>query len=564
MKNYQLLTSITLVCVFSSFTSLAYAQSVSLETFRAQCAAVPAAKIVALGRVTEATFVQPGGVQLAPPAPQGAMSPAPTHCLVRGKINERTGIDGKPYAIGYEVRLPANWNGKFVFQGGGGVDGVLRPALGLLGAGVAQPNALSVGYATASTDAGHLEEPGPLGPYLFGLDPKARSDKGYSSIPPVNAAARALISHTYAKKPARAYFAGCSNGGRQAMVATQRYPHMFDGVVAGAPAYRVPLAAIDGIGNTKAFLKIAPKDDQGRPDLGSAFSMDELRIVSNGILEACDGLDGVKDGMVNNVNACKFNIASVTCKPGQNSACLTPEKAKVLDDVYRGTRNSRGELIYSTWPWDPGLANPGWTAWKIGTPKVWPLNARNITLIPGSVAYDFSVPPVKATDMLDYSIKFNLDTDTKKVMKGDGVFEAGMEFEAAYSVDLDKFVDHGGKIIFYHGMSDPIFSATDTISYQNSLNRDYGSDANDFSRLFLVPGMAHCSGGPATDVFDALTALDNWVETGKAPDSILASAKNAPGVPWPKRTRPLCAYPSYASYKGTGDIEDAANFVCKR
>jgi Tannase and feruloyl esterase len=539
------------------------AQSLTIETFRAQCAAIPMAKIAVLGRVTEAVMVQPGGVQLAPPAPQGAMSPGPTHCLIRGKINERTGVDGKPYAIGYEVRLPANWNGKYVFQGGGGMDGVLRPALGLLGAGVPQPNALSVGYAVASTDSGHLEEPGPLGPYMFGLDPKARADKGYSSIPPVNAAARALITHAYAKKPERAYFAGCSNGGRQAMAATQRYPHMFDGVVVGAPAYRVPLAAVDAVGHTRAFLNVAPKDTQGRPDLGSALTMDELKTVANGIIEACDGLDGVKDGMVNNVNACKFNIASVTCKSGQNSACISPEKAKALRDVYGGTRNSRGELIYSTWPWDPGLAHPGWTAWKIGTPKVWPLNARNITLIPGSIAYAFSVPPSTPTDMLTYTNGFNFDTDTKRIMKGDGVFEAGMEFEAAYSVDLDKFVDRGGKMIIYHGMSDPIFSATDSISYQNSLKTVYGSQANDFSRLFLVPGMGHCAGGPATDVFDALTALDNWVGTGKAPVSIAASARNAPGVPWPTRTRPLCAYPTFATYKGTGNIEDAANFVCK-
>ena len=144
--------------------------------------------------ITEARFVPAGPVALYPPAPPGVTTPAPDHCLVRGKLNERTGIDGKAYAIGYEVRLPKNWNGKFIFQGGGGVDGVLRLALGAIPSGTPQPNALSAGYASASADAGHLEESGPLGPYLFGLDPQARADKGYSSIPPVSIAAKKLIT----------------------------------------------------------------------------------------------------------------------------------------------------------------------------------------------------------------------------------------------------------------------------------------------------------------------------------------------------------------------------------
>ena len=228
------------------------------------------------------------------------------------------------------TRLPTNWNGKFVFQGVGGVDGVLRLALAVIGSGTPQPNGLSAGYASASTDAGHLEESGPIGPYLFGLDPQARADKGYGSIAPVAIAAKALIGKVYAKAPARSYFVGCSNGGRQAMVATQRYPEMFDGVIAAAPAYRVPLAAIDGIGHTQAFMSIAPKGDDGKPDLGSALSKDELKLIAYGILDACDAADGVKDGMVQNMAACKFDPAALTCKAGQNSACLPAAKVDVV------------------------------------------------------------------------------------------------------------------------------------------------------------------------------------------------------------------------------------------
>ncbi|MDU1672390.1 MAG: tannase/feruloyl esterase family alpha/beta hydrolase, partial [Bradyrhizobium sp.] len=230
--------------------------SAHADDFKASCAALGQG-FSGSGRVVTAEFVAAGGVQLAPPAPAGVTSPAPDHCLIRGKINERTGIDGKPYAIGYELRLPATWNGKFVFQGGGGVDGVLRPALGLV-TGATPPNGLSNGYAVASTDSGHLEEPGPLGPYLFGLDPQARRDKGYSSIPPVAEAAKAATEKLYGTAPRRSYFAGCSNGGRQAMAVTQRFPRLFDGVIAGAPAYRVPLAGIDVIAQEQALLAIAP------------------------------------------------------------------------------------------------------------------------------------------------------------------------------------------------------------------------------------------------------------------------------------------------------------------
>jgi pimeloyl-ACP methyl ester carboxylesterase len=532
------------------------------QDFKATCAALGQG-FPGSGRVVTAEFAASGPVQLAPPAPPGATGPAPDHCLVRGKINERTGVDGKPYAIGYELRLPVTWNGKFFFQGGGGMDGVLRPALGLIGSGVTPPNGLTNGYAVASTDAGHLEEPGPLGPYLFGLDPKARQDKGYGSIPPVAEAARAAIAKVYAKAPARSYFVGCSNGGRQAMMATQRYPDLFDGVIAAAPAHRVPLAAIDAIGHNRAFLGVAPKGDDGKPDMGSAFSDDELKIVAGAVLDACDATDGAKDGMVQNVKACAFDPAALACTPARNSPCLAAGKVEALARVFGGTRNSKGDLLYARWPYDPGLASPGWRAWKLGTPKASPPNARNMTLIPGSIAYAFMSPPETPADLLAWVQNFDFDRDPPKVMKTAGGFEAGIEFETALSADVDRFKARGGKILFTHGVADPIFSALDTIDYVEQLSQRYGADASGFARLFLVPGMTHCTGGPATDQFDALTALDAWVETGHAPEAILAKARRAPDVPWPDRTRPLCAYPKVATYTGSGSLEDAVNFECR-
>jgi feruloyl esterase len=553
--------STTRISVFAMLVCLSPTIA-SAQDFKASCAAL-AQGFAGSGRIVTAEFVAAGGVQLAPPAPRGATGPAPDHCLVRGKINERTGTDGKPYAIGYELRMPANWNGKFVFQGGGGMDGVLRPALGLIGAAMATPpNALSNGYAVASTDAGHLEEPGPLGPYLFGLDPKARQDKGYSSVPPVAEAGKAAIAKLYAKPATRSYFVGCSNGGRQAMMATQRYPELFDGVVAAAPAHRVPLAAIEAMGHNQTFLSIAPKGDDGKPDMGSAFSNDELKLVADAVLDACDAADGAKDGMVQAVTQCRFDPALLACKTGQNSACLPDVKVKALAKIFDGTRNSKGERLYAPWPWDPGIAAPGWRFWRLGTPKASPSNARNMLLIPGSIAYAFMSPPETPTDLAAWVGRFDFDRDPPKVMKEVGGYEPGISFETAFSTDLDKFRARGGKILLTHGVADPIFSALDTIDYVDQLGKRY-ADAPSFARLFLIPGMTHCGGGPATDAVDTLAALDAWVETGAAPDTILAKARKIPDVPWPDRKRPLCAHPKVATYKGSGSIEEATSFECR-
>jgi hypothetical protein len=530
---------------------------VSAQALRERCEALASTAVAP--DITQATFVAAGQLSFAGPPPVSVSAPA--HCLVQGALAPHVGIDGKNYAIGYELRLPENWNGKFVFQGGGGSDGVLRPAIGVQATG--ETSALAKGYAIVSTDAGHRDEPGPIGPYLFGLDPQARADKGYNHIPVVTAKAEELIRQVYGKPRSRAYFVGCSNGGRQAMAATQRYPRLFDGVVAGAPAYRVPRAAIEAMAEVQTLASVAPKGADDRPDLGSALSMDELKLVSAKIAEACDAADGLADGMVNNVKACKFNPQALACPAGQAGTCLAPEKARAIDLIFKGARLSSGELLYSEWPYDPGIASPGWTAWKIGSPAKVPPDARNVTLVPGSVAYYFSSPPEKVTDLYQYTLSYDIDRGVKATEAIVPPFtESGGSAEAAASTDIDAFKQHGGKMIFYHGMADPIFSANDTVAYVDALAKRFGG-SDDFTRLYLVPGMNHCVGGPATDQFDALSALDDWVDKGQAPQGLIARARNIAGVPWPGRTRPLCPYPAYAQYSGSGSSEDAANFICK-
>ena len=520
------------------------------STFPDACAQLAGANVTG-GRITSAQFVTAG---------QEGRDPVPEHCKIQGKLNEYTGVDGKPYAIGFELRLPQTWNSKFFFQGGGGTDGATRPAIGMLPGAGQTTNALSQGYAVVSTDAGHLNEPGPNGAFLFGVDPQARTNLGYQHLPVVTAAAKELIARTYGHPPQRSYFVGCSNGGRQGMLATQRYPDLFDGVIAVAPAYRVAEASVDALAQTQAFASVAPKGADGRPVLGNAFSPAELALVSEGILAACDALDGVKDGMVNSLR-CKFDPAVLQCRSDTTSGCLSPEKVKVVDRMFKGARDSTGRLLYSDWPYDPGISAPQWRMWRLGPPTT-PPQAVNTSLIAGAMSHVFTSPPTVTSDLYGYTLSFNLDTDAPKIGQATAPFtESATHFIDAASPDVSVFKAHGGKLLFFHGMADPMFSANDTVRYLQELQAKYGSETQGFARLFLIPGMNHCAGGLATDKFEGFTALTDWVEKGRAPEVVQASATAM--SPWPNRTRPLCVYPKQAIYSGTGDIEDTANFTCR-
>jgi feruloyl esterase len=422
------------------------------------------------------------------------------------------------------------------------------------------PNALANGFAVVSTDAGHLNEPGTQGSFLFGLDPQARVDYGYNHLPVVSVAAKALIQKVYGMAPKHSYFVGCSNGGRQGMMAAQRFPDLFDGIVAGAPAYRVIEASLDAAVQTQQFASVAPTGADGRPLLGKAFSMAELGVVSQGILKACDALDGIADGMVNNIRACKFDLNEVECsEPAAN--CLAPKKAAALKAAFLGARNAQGKPIYSQWPFDPGIATPLWTSWKLGPEDAMPPRALNTTLVAGALSHVFMTPPQPTADLYDFVLKVDPTAALEQTNTRAPPFsEAGRHVVNADSPNLDAFIARNGKIIFYHGMADGIFSPIDTVAYREGLRRRYGRKSERFTRLYLVPGMGHCGGGPATDQFDALSALVAWIEEGKAPSAL--NARTAANSQWPNRSRPLCDYPKQAIYR-KGDVESAASFTCK-
>lgn len=491
----------------------------------------------------------------------------PAHCRVQGSLNERTGIDGKPYAVGFEVRLPESWNGKFFFQGGSGTNGVLVPALGDL-LNTSDSNALSNGYAVASTDGGHNTGQADA---TFGLDPQARVDYGYNAVGTTTQAAKQIIAKRYGRAPDRSYLVGCSNGGRDAMVAATRFADQFDGMVAANPGFNLPKAAIAQQWDTQQFMAAGggklPKE---------AFPQSVMDVVSNRILAKCDALDGASDGMVNNRSACQgaFNLDTdvPTCTGAPDGSCVTAAQKTALKNVFAGAKNGAGQALYASWPWDPGVAGANWRFWKLDAGFA-PL-PFNTLIGAGAMGYIFTSPPdapnLAADAGLGYQLAFNMDTDAPKIFARNSVFTpSAMEFMTPVNAtQLSALKNRGGKLIVYHGTADPVFSPNDSIAWYDAVSAG-DSAAASYARLFLVPGMNHCSGGPATDRFNMLTALENWVERGVAPDSVVAKVNPAdPDVKakgWPAtRTRPLCAYPKQAVLKaGATDLESAGSFVCQ-
>ena len=485
-------------------------------------------------------------VQITSATPAAATATLPEHCIVQGKINPRIGVNDTPFAIGFELRLPTAWSGRFFFQGGGGNDGSFANATG--GPGNGGRTALSRGFATTKTDGGHTGGSAAA----FGFDPQARIDHAYNAFGKTAAVTKAIIDLYYGKMPDKSYFAGCSGGGRQGMMFTQRYPEYFDGIISGAPAMSVATgASISVAWEAQAYNSIAPTDADGNHILSRAFSNDDLTLVSNAVLEACDGLDGAVDGSINNVRACKFDPAVLQCAGAKDLTCLSADQVSALKKGFGGPFNSEGEKLYIRWTFDAGISNAGWRAWKLGTSTTATPNSAFFTLMQDAIRNEFFTPPDPTFSILN----FNFDTDPARMAAFGEIYDTWKD------VKLSAFRKHGGKLLIHHGISDPIFSARESMRYYKRMTAaNHGrGDVASFARLFLVPGMTHCSGGPATDQYDTLTAMINWVENGNEPEKIVAT-----GVSFPGRTRPLCPYPSYAQYTGKGSSEDAANFVCHR
>ncbi len=502
----------------------------------------------------------------------------PAHCEITAALHERTGRYGQHYAIRFHLRLPERWNDRFFFQGGGGSEGDVGDAIGAIGVGIAGvPPAIDTGYAVVSEDAGHDNAvntvPTEGGPMAFGLDPQARADYGGASLEPVAQAAKAIIRIYYRRAPARSYFVGCSKGGQEGMVFAERDPREFDGIVAGAPGFSLPRAAVAEAWDTQAFASLVRPSSTARldpRDLPATFSEAQFALLRAAILATCDADDGVRDGITADFESCTWSrvrpeLETRVCPAEHSGACLSEAQIDVLGRVYGGPRNSAGEPLYATWPLDAGAGSDAWRLWKIG-PAASGFPGLNVVLGAPSLAEVFTTPPsilpADPQSALDYALRFDFDRDAPKIYATGGAFpRSAWDQIAARSPRLAGFRARGGKMIVAQGASDPVFSLNDTLAWYREVDRLNGGEAASFVRLFAVPGMAHCAGGPATDEFDALAALVRWVEQGRPPDRILARA--GPGTPWPGRTRPLCPYPKVARYAGSGSIEEAASFRCE-
>lgn len=468
------------------------------------------------------------------------------HCLVRGIIGARTGTDGKSYGTTFELRLPARWNQNFLFQGGGATDGFVAPAVGIIPCrGSTAAPALTRGYAVVSMDGGH-----PTQDPSFGFDQAARVDFAYASIGKVTRTAKALVRAVYGSGPQLSVFMGCSNGGREAMIAAQRYPLEYDGVIAGNPGFHLSAANLAEAWDTQQLLKIAPRNAQGHPILSKALAQADLDTLSAAVRSSCDDRDGLEDGLINAWRECHFDIKTLLCKPDQTTACLPAAKIEAIDKVFSGPENSAGDALYSTWPYDTGVSDVNWRMWKLGFSDTARPDALNVVLGGASLRAYFLTPPVTKFD----PASFDFDKDTHRIAETAKQNDANATY-------LNSFAGHGGKLIIFQGLSDPVFSANDIVNWYDSVAAtSFAGDiekAREAVRLFMVPGMAHCGDGSALDDFDPLTALEGWIK-GNAPTYLEARGKAFPG-----KRQPICAYPQQAIYRGAGDPNALTSFQCR-
>ena len=503
--------------------------------------------------------------------PAGEDSPA-AQCRIRGRMAERSGSDGRDYALSFELALPEDWNGDFVHQFNGGNDGVVKPATGALESGTGDQSPLARGFAVISSDAGHdgalFKDRGLAGGSAFGHDFEARQMYGYKAVATLQPVAEQMVEGFYEQPIVHRYGIGCSNGGRHAMVAASRMPDTFDGLLIGAPGFHLPRAAVQHALDAQSFAAV-------NADIRKAFAPEDLRLVADGILAACDGLDGLQDGLVNDTAACQtaFDVTALQCAEGQNSACLSPGQVTALQTIHAGPKGAEGQQLYADWAWDPGMAGADWRFWKLES-TVPPWENMPIIAVMGSssLAQVFTVPPTEVggtpADLLQFLLDFDIATQAGEIDASSDAFpESPMQVMAppgSDNPDLAEFRDAGGKMMIYHGVADPVFSVNDTANWFAKLNANNGGNAG-FARFYPVPGMNHCHDGPGADAFDLLTPLVAWVEEGTEPGLVAASVRaDNEDAPEALRgaTRPLCAAPQVARFKD-GDAASAASFACE-
>jgi feruloyl esterase len=510
-------------------------------------------------------------------------TPVP-YCDVIGAI--ATSTYGQPGLVGFEVGLPATWNGRFLFVGGGGYVG----SLAIQAADF--PPSLEAGFAVAITDAGHESELGLLAELdgSYGLLPDgepnqaAREDFAYRAVHLSTVVGQKLTEAYYEVGTMNSYFDGCSTGGRQAMVEAQKFPTDYNGIIAGDPAIGYPIAGFNW--NDQALLASAD----------SYLPPAKVELLDSAVLAECDDLDGVPDGLIQDPRKCHFDPASIECPSGDAPTCLTAGQVATVDAIYSGAKTSIGQQLYPGYTAsDPGGPD-GWEEWITGfvTPAFGVADPWGASPLPSFVQAPFQwsfqdqymkyfVFDDPAVDSLSFD--FGNYSEVLQLVKVASAYQGNGQ-----NPNLQPFFARGGRLLMYHGWSDPALTPFVSIDYYNSAAKaadahplkahfnevpKFGLSSAVYSggqydalrenaRLFMVPGMHHCGGGPGPNVFDPLTPLIEWAEGGPAPDGIIAvHYPNNDGTPPPDRTMPLCAYPETAVYDGTGNVDLASSWTCE-
>jgi len=464
------------------------------------------------GRGAAPAAAAPAGRGAAPAAAggRGAAAPAqlPAYCHVAATLKPSSDSD-----IKMELYMPAEgWNGKFQMLGNGGWAGSIQGIGGM-------QSALREGYAASATDTGHQ---GGNGMFALG-HPEKITDFAYRAVHDTAVKSKALITAYYGKAPKYSYWNGCSTGGRQALVEVTKFPDDFDGVIAGAPANPHIHLHAAGVERSLELMKNNAPLTQAKVD-----------TLHKAILDQCDELDGVKDGLIGDPHRCKFDPASLLCKGADSDSCLTPGQVETVKITFGDIKTKKGEVI--------------WTGFEPGSE----LQVGSLRTVPTAPGGGWDSIRILGHQDADYDWhKFDLDADVALSDK------AGID---ALTSDLSKFKQHGGKLLLYHGWADPTIPPGHTVLYYESVLSTMGKKQDDWVRMFMVPGMQHCSGGLGTDQFNKMAVIERWRESNEAPAQIVASHVTGGQV---DMTRPLCPYPQAAVYKGTGSTNDAASFSCK-
>jgi feruloyl esterase len=510
MKYRTMLTALAALSTGIGFATLP-ARAASCESLKSL--ALPDTTITLAEPVAAGQFSPPAGGG-GRPAPPGAFKNLPGFCRVAATL-----APSKDSDIKIEVWLPTSgWNGKFEAVGNGGWSGsIVYPSLA---------KALGHGYATASTDTGHS---GGSGSFALG-HPEKLVDFGYRAVHEMTVKAKAVVAAYYGNGPKVSYWNGCSSGGKQGLKEAQRFPADYDGIAAGAPANYWTHLMTGELWIAQAVHK----------DEASFIPEEKFRLIHQAVLAACDTLDGVRDGVLEDPTRCHFDPKALECKgSGDTSACLTPAQVETARKIYAPAKNPRtGAILFPGL--DPG-SEMGWRGLAGDKPFTIPVDHFRFVV--------FKDP--------DYDwMKLNFDSDVALADKLDnGLLNAT-------DPNLKAFVGHGGKLLLYHGWNDQLIAPENSVNYYRSVLDKMGGAAKtaDSVRLFMMPGVGHCGGGEGPSLPDPMPALEQWVEHGKAPDQIQAT--HLAGYGKIDRTRPLCPYPQVAKYKGSGSTDDAVNFVC--